>query len=152
MSANDYYNPPLQQNRPYYQSSLPSYHSQVPSRPPSATSYYGQGGGGRQGSITSFHDDIPLRDHPGGPQKDTDTTDHVYDAAEPAVPTQRRNLAKQNGRSPTYFMQAPKKRIPWVVYIMTAIQVSVFTGEVVKNGKYFNAGFWQCGADLKQLF
>lgn len=143
MSANDFYHPTSQQNRPYYQSPLPSYQSQAPSRPLSVTSSYygGQGDGGRQGSPTSFRDDIPLRDYPGVPQRDTDRTDHVYDAADPAVPTPMRNVAKQNGRSPTYFMQAPKKRIPWVVYILTTIQVAVFIAEVVKNGKCFNAGF-----------
>ena len=36
--------------------------------------YYGPGG--RQGSNTSFQDDIPLQDHPGAPGKDN-STDHV---------------------------------------------------------------------------
>ncbi|TAQ88764.1 hypothetical protein B7494_g2930 [Chlorociboria aeruginascens] len=42
--------------------------------------YYGQGGGGRpDDSPGGFRDDIPLRDHPQVPHKDSDI-DHVYDA------------------------------------------------------------------------
>jgi hypothetical protein len=49
--------------------------------------YYGQGGGGRQDSLTSFRDDIPLRDHPRLPPKsNVDMNDHVYDAGDPTVP------------------------------------------------------------------
>ena len=37
---------------------------------------------------------------------------------------------------------ASKKKIPFVVYTFTVIQIAVFIGEIIKNGKYF---FWDVG-------
>jgi hypothetical protein len=156
MAANDYYNPDSRQQTPRpYQGynpqqppfqSLPSYHSQAPSRNPSHAGhsavspispfeapfddhvypagnldghrmdshstlgadsrYYGQGGGGRQDSTTSFRDDIPLRDHPGAPPKSgLDSTDHVYDAADPSVPPHLMEEARPKRRSRMELLQ-----------------------------------------------
>jgi hypothetical protein len=81
--------------------------------------------------MSSFRDDIPLREQP----KHTGDTDHVYDAGDPQInpiitdpmePATSRlgfGLFKRNGR------------IPWVVYMFTIIQFSVFIAEIVKNGK-----------------
>jgi len=110
--------------------------------------YYGQGGGGRQDSSNSFRDDIPLRDHPGVPRKDTSNvdTDHVYDAGDPRAPTHLNNQQYSNdpyppvddGRSKRksgmgFFKK--KGRIPFVTYIFTLVQVIVFIVEIVKNGR-----------------
>lgn len=96
--------------------------------------YYGQGGGGRPAadSTNSFREDIPLRDHPGGPLKDNnDVTDHVYDA--PVPPPQMMEEGRSKRKSGLGFLKSTKKRIPWVVYILTTVQVAVFIAEIVKN-------------------
>jgi membrane associated rhomboid family serine protease len=98
------------------------------------SSYYGQGG--RLDQSPSYQDNIPLRDHPGIPGKDNNSTDHVYDAPAPSqVEEGRKNrfsglgmLGHKNG-----------KRIPWLVYILTTVQVAVFIAEIVKNGTYFSS-------------
>lgn len=99
--------------------------------------YYGQGGGGRQGSTTSFRDDIPLRDHPGAPRPkgNMDGNDHVYDAGDPTVPPHLMEEARPKRRSKLDFITPQKgKRIPWVTYILTTAQVAVFIAEITKNG------------------
>jgi hypothetical protein len=95
--------------------------------------YYGQGGGGRpQDSTSSFREDIPLRDHP---MKDNDATDHVYDA--PMPPPNMMEEGRSKRKSGFGFLKSSKKRIPWVVYILTTVQVIVFIAEIVKNGTLF---------------
>ncbi|RDL39762.1 Rhomboid-like protein [Venustampulla echinocandica] len=99
---------------------------------------YAQGGGGRQDPADTFRDDIPMRDRPSVPPKDTGT-DHVYDAGDPRAPTPlQTNPSLEDGRrsrkSGMGFFKT-SKRIPWVVYTLTLIQVAVFIAEVVKNVK-----------------
>jgi hypothetical protein len=133
-----------------------------------ADSYrYGQGGGGRPGlsGENSYGDNIPLRDHPRQPGKNDNAgegdgvTDHVYDA--PA--------GLEGGRGPGYGAatnragngrggdawvmpldggdgKGEKKRIPWVVYTLTAIQVAVFIAEIVKNGELICLS-WEWGLE-----
>ena len=97
--------------------------------------YYGQGGGGRQDSTTSFRDDIPLRDHPGAPSKSNfEGNDHVYDASDPTAPPHLMEEARPKRRSRLDFVKKPKGRIPWVTYILTTVQVAVFIAEIAKNG------------------
>ncbi|PMD41142.1 rhomboid-domain-containing protein [Hyaloscypha variabilis F] len=91
--------------------------------------YYGQGG--RLDQLPSFQDDIPLRDHPGMPSKDNNSTDHVYDAPAPSQLEQGR----KNRFSAMGMLKQPGKRIPWLVYILTTIQVVVFIVEIVKNAQ-----------------
>jgi hypothetical protein len=162
MAANDYYNSHPSQSQgqaPYYQNNngFQSYHShpsqtaQSPVSPfepafgessyplggmnshgmdsqttlgPDAR-YYGQGG-----SQTSFRDDIPLREHPAAPAKDDEPTDHVYDAP----PNIMGVGGRPNRRSGYGFFKTPLAKIPWVVYTLTLIQISVFIAEIVKNG------------------
>lgn len=98
--------------------------------------YYGQGGGGRQDSLTSFRDDIPLRDHPRLPPKsNVDMNDHVYDAGDPTVPPHLMEEARPKRRSRLDFVKKPKGRIPWVTYILTTVQVAVFIAEIARNGR-----------------
>lgn len=97
------------------------------------SAYYSQGGGGRpvHGSVSSFRDDIPLREHP----KHTGETDHVYDAGDPRItPTLGDPMGKSKSRLGFGFFKKDG-RIPWVVYILTIIQISVFISEIVRNGK-----------------
>lgn len=99
------------------------------------TRYYGaQGGGGRVETSNSYQDDIPLREHPG--LKPQDSTDHVYDAADPAAPARlEAGRGKPNRLSGMGMLKAPKGRIPWITYVLTIIQVSVFIAEIVKNAQ-----------------
>jgi len=87
-------------------------------------------------SNPSFQDDIPLRDHPGMPAKDNNSTDHVYDAPAPALMEEgRRRPNRLSGLGKG--LLKTKKRIPWVVYTLTLIQVVVFLVEIVKNGMFY---------------
>lgn len=178
MAANDYYNPssrqeqhpqPYQSYNPPAPSIAPSYHTNPPSRTPSArpeqvspfeapfddhvypmgpqgghqydsqsslggdSRYYGQGGGGRIEQTNSYEDGIPLRDHPGVPAKDNNATDHVYDAP---PPMQMEDGGRRNRLSGMGMFKKAKGRIPWLVYILTTVQVAVFIAELVKNGMY----------------
>ncbi|KAH9223189.1 hypothetical protein DL95DRAFT_325219 [Leptodontidium sp. 2 PMI_412] len=142
----------------------PSYHTQAPTRPHDITSpvspfeapfddhvypasqtpnrfdsqstlgqdtrYYGQGGAGRLESSNSYQDNIPLKDHPGLLVKDNVSTDHVYDA--PVAPAHLEEGRKKNRISGMF--KNRKSRIPWITYILTAVQVGVFIGEIAKNG------------------
>lgn len=98
--------------------------------------YYGQGGGGRPGpeSMNSYREDIPLRDHPATPAGKDDTTDHVYDAPAAAPPQMMEEARPPKSGFGSF---KAKKRIPWVVYTLTLIQVAVFIAEIAKNGMLF---------------
>ncbi|KXX75279.1 Inactive rhomboid protein 1 [Madurella mycetomatis] len=74
-------------------------------------------------------DDIPLRDqtsrlHP----KDAEMQDHVYDAPQADRPRKARVRLGELG-----MLGSNRKRIPFVVYFFTLVQVAVFIGEIVKN-------------------
>lgn len=94
------------------------------------TSYHGS----RRESRPNVAEDIPLQDR----SKDPEQTDHIYDA-----PTRRRKSKKGKVRlGELGMMGSDKKRIPWVVYIFTAVQVGVFIGEVVRNGEHYRHLSW----------
>ncbi|KAL2212152.1 rhomboid-domain-containing protein [Sarocladium strictum] len=84
------------------------------------TSYQNQGG------ARPYNEDIPLQDRP----KDPETNDHIYDAA--GQPKRQKSNKVRFGELGMF--GADKKRIPWVVYALTVIQVAVFIGEIVRNG------------------
>jgi len=69
------------------------------------------------------------------PSKDNNSTDHVYDAPAPSQLEQGR----KNRFSAMGMLKQPGKRIPWLVYILTTIQVVVFIVEIVKNGMYIQS-------------
>lgn len=77
-------------------------------------------------------DDIPLQEHGNNRNsvKDQDIQDHVYDAP------QRQKTRKGRVRFGELGMLGNNpKKIPFVVYAFTIIQVGVFIAEIVKNGK-----------------
>ncbi|KAH7041561.1 uncharacterized protein B0I36DRAFT_235755 [Microdochium trichocladiopsis] len=87
-------------------------------------------------------DDIPLQAHnkAGGPTAGIgpmDSSDHVYDASQ-----QRRNTrhGEEAGKRGLHFGElgmfgSNKRRIPFMVYLFTIIQVGVFIGELVKSAQ-----------------
>lgn len=108
------------------------------------TRYYG--GGTPLTGQSSYQDNIPLRDHPGTLGKDNSTdhvydgagnsTDHVYDAA--TAPANLEEGRKKNRFSAAMGLDTLNKRktrIPWVVYVLTLVQVVVFIVEIVKNAQ-----------------
>jgi hypothetical protein len=64
-------------------------------------------------------------------------TDHVYDASEAGMPPGLRS-GRESPKRGFGYMNAPKGKIPWVVYGFTIIQVAVFIAEIVKNCKYMH--------------
>ena len=106
-------------SRPYQQQ---QHHNQHPQQD---TGYYGLG---RTGSEDNMHpsDDIPLQNRP---LKDGTYPDHVYEAAP------QRTKSKKGVRFGELGMLGAGKKIPFVCYIFTVVQIAVFIGEIVKNGK-----------------
>lgn len=105
MSQNGYYN----QDTGYY-----SHYNQQPPQQP------GHG-----------PEDIPLQDRP---NKDAEMNDHIYDA--PGGHSGSKKKKKKGvGLGELGMFGADKKRIPWVVYIFTLVQIGVFIGEIVRNCK-----------------
>lgn len=84
-------------------------------------SYQGAGG------ARPYPEDIPLQDRP----KEPEINDHIYDAA--GQPPQQKSRKVRFGELGMF--GADKKRIPWVVYTLTLVQVAVFIAEIVRNGK-----------------
>ena len=77
-------------------------------------------------------DAIPLQDNPQRvPSKDTEMQDHVYDASQSKKPRRGRVRFGELGMT-----GSGRKKITFVVYIFTIIQVAVFIAEIVKNGKH----------------
>ncbi|PBP17151.1 rhomboid family membrane protein-like protein [Diplocarpon rosae] len=96
--------------------------------------HYEQGGDGHFESSSSYQDGIPLREHPAVPPKDAPgaETDHVYDA--PVQPAMLEEGKKSKRKRISGMFMNQKKRVPWITYILTAVQVGVFIGEIAKNG------------------
>ena len=96
----------------------------------SSTAYYGAGEGGKANEQGPYADDIPLRS-----QKNS--ADELPRSEHP----QRINsLPKDDDRPRRRRRQEKKKglfngRVPWVVYILTLAQVTVFIAELVRSCK-----------------
>lgn len=105
------------------------------------TAYYGPG---RTSPDTGRTEDIPLQNRP---QKDVEFgNDHVYDAPDSGrpTPTQKKKKRGQVRLGQLGMFGADRKRIPWVVYTFTLVQLAVFIGEIARNGKFLSVS--------KQLF
>lgn len=94
------------------------------------TGYYGQG---ENPSSTRSHvtESIPLQDH----SKNNDSVDHIYDASSAENGGKRSKNRGKVRLGELGMFGANKKRIPFVVYTFTVIQVAVFITEIVKNGR-----------------
>ncbi len=80
-------------------------------------------------------DDIPLQDHAQRmPGKDAEMQDHVYDAAGGGSGRKQRKARVRFGE--LGMLGSGRKKIPLVVYFFTIVQVAVFIGEIVKNGRH----------------
>ncbi|KAI1344278.1 hypothetical protein F5Y15DRAFT_366027 [Xylariaceae sp. FL0016] len=89
--------------------------------------------GGAAGDVSPIStDNIPLQHQNKNHGYLQDSTDHVYDAADP--PVAERGAGK-NGRlnfGELGMFGSEKRRIPFVVYLFSLIQIAVFIGELVK--------------------
>lgn len=112
---------PLEQR----QSASSSQHHAYPS-----TAYNGAHGRVPSDDRPYSNEAIPLQNRPA---KGTESPDHVYDAAAANAqqPTPKRGLLRLGELG---MLGSSKKRIPWVVYLLTVIQIAVFIGEIIKNG------------------
>jgi len=102
-------------------------HQTGPSRPyqQQDTGYYSMGRTGSEDNMQPS-DDIPLQNRP---LKDGTYPDHVYEAAP------QRKKSKRGVRFGELGMLGSGKKIPFVCYTFTVVQIAVFIGEIVKNGK-----------------
>lgn len=75
-------------------------------------------------------DDIPLQNQAQRyPSKDAEMQDHVYDASQSRARRARVRFGELG------MLGSNRKKIPFVVYFLTLVQVAVFIGELVKNGE-----------------
>ncbi|KAF7551545.1 hypothetical protein G7046_g7694 [Stylonectria norvegica] len=87
------------------------------------TGYYGQG------RPTQSTEDIPLQDRP----KDVEMNDHIYDAPGRTPGSKKKKKSGKVRLGELGMLGSDKKRISWVVYLFSLIQVGVFIGEIVRN-------------------
>jgi len=95
-----------------------------------SSNYYAAGGGGREHEPSAYSDDIPLRQNPS--KRDSDVVMHDPLPDDPAIvdrPTKSAARRRRNEKQGFF-----SKKIPWVVYTFTLIQVAVFIAELAKNG------------------
>ncbi|SPN98921.1 related to membrane protein [Cephalotrichum gorgonifer] len=95
------------------------------------TTYYGAGNVSPDHGGPYPPEDIPLQNRP---HKDAEMgQDHVYDAPGATAAGRRKKKGKV-GLGQLGMIGADRKRIPWVVYILTIAQVIVFIVEIARNG------------------
>lgn len=93
------------------------------------TGYYSQYGQGQP----HHGQDIPLQDRP---PKDVEMNDHIYDAPGGSHGSKKKNKQGKVRLGELGMFGSGKKRIPWIVYLFSLIQVGVFIGEIVRNSKF----------------
>jgi hypothetical protein len=93
------------------------------------TSYYG--GGAAAAGRPYGQEEIPLQDRT-PKNDDVEMNDHVYDA--PGRPKKKGKKGKVR-LGELGMIGSDKKRIPWVVYIFSVVQIAVFIAEVARMGK-----------------
>lgn len=112
---------PFQDSAPYW--------PHAPSQDSGHSPYYASGEGGRDNEPNPFSDQIPLRQSPTKGSADAAPfQDHLPE--DPAIVDAPPRSSTRRRRKKGIF----ERRIPWVVYGFTFIQVVVFIAELVKNG------------------
>ena len=81
--------------------------------------YYSSGGGGREHEPSAYSDDIPLRNNQSKQSSDLAIHDMPDD---PAIMYRPSRSAARKPKRKGFF----GNKIPWVVYVLTIIQVAVF--------------------------
>jgi hypothetical protein len=100
--------------------------------------YHSGGGGGRREDSREFRDDIPLRTKTEQRQDSHDSGDMERKQAN----MEERKVEDPEARPRRKRRKIPEKKgffsgkVPWVVYGLTLIQLSVFIAELVKNGMF----------------
>jgi hypothetical protein len=96
--------------------------------------FYGAGGGGTANGSNNFSDNIPLRPQgePVSPISQRNGQEEDKSLPPPATERRRRRRRDDPQRKKGWrgFFSG---RVPWVVYTLTLIQVTVFIVEIVKN-------------------
>ena len=118
---------PPQISSPYEDTRYRPYADQSQQSIPSP--YYASGAGGRETEPNPYADDIPLRQHPSKRNSEILHDPLPHDPAIIDRPAQNAVRRRKQG-----FLGGGK--IPWIVYTLTLIQVSVFIAELVKNGEF----------------
>ncbi|KAI9873641.1 MAG: hypothetical protein M1830_010766 [Pleopsidium flavum] len=147
--------PPLPSSSPFYSTQMPTHIAtsiapvsspfENPAYPPYAqrsqtsfgsdSAYHGAGQGGRAQDSGPYADDIPLRPHPQKTSSEewtaqnqqrygSDDTQGLSELGKGGKGTRGRKK-RRNG----FF----SGKIPWVVYVLTLVQTSVFIAELVRN-------------------
>lgn len=146
MAANDYYSGQSSQpyNRPQYLDPRPEAPTYYPYNSSYGTSSidqsrpsFGSGAGDHDTSSrpSRFSDTIPLTNHQTINTNQHDSRTHLnqYDnspeseTAPPLLPSQKQKQKKKKG----FF----SGKIPWVVYVVSLVQITVFIVEIVQNCK-----------------
>ena len=99
----------------------------------SERSFYGAGRGGRINDSGHFFDSIPLRPQPETSSSQEDfLRDHLPDGDKslPSPISQRRRKRRREPEKKKGFFAG---KVPWVVYMLTLVQITVFIVEIVKN-------------------
>lgn len=98
--------------------------------------FYGAGGGGRLNDSGAFGEDIPLRPRSEQDAPGSESPQHDGLGNDKALPPPAGHRRRKRRREPERkkglkgFFQG---KVPWVVYIFTLVQVTVFIVEIVKN-------------------
>jgi hypothetical protein len=98
--------------------------------------FYGVGGGGRINDSGGFGEDIPLRPRSEQNAPGSESPQHDGSGGDKALPPPAGHRRRKRRREPERkkgikgFFQG---KVPWVVYIFTLVQVTVFIVEIVKN-------------------
>ncbi len=122
---------------PFDDSTYPSYPQRSQTSFASDSAYYGARQGGRVEESSTFADDRPLR-----PQTQKKPSDDWVPHSQQQYRLDDVGDAAERGKGGKGSRSRGKRRrgfftgqIPWVVYILTVVQVGVFIGEIVKNGR-----------------
>lgn len=93
------------------------------------SAYDGQGGGS-PGTRSIVAEDIPLQERP---VNDMEMVDHIYDDPSGGKKDGRRRQKVRMGELGMY--GTDKKRVPWLVYSFSLIQIVVLIAMMVRNGE-----------------